>query len=110
MKYPDYTNSIVNISCSILKYYGVKDLKHNSIPELDSILKKRKPKNLILLLFDAMGISILKQHISPNSFLRTHILKTVSSTFPPTTTAATTSINSGLTPYESGWLGWISYF
>lgn len=110
MKYPDYTNSITNIACSVLKYYGVKDVRHNSIPELDNILEEKKPRNIIMMLFDAMGISILKQHLSPNSFTRRHVIKTVSSTFPPTTTAATTSINSGLTPYETGWLGWISYF
>lgn len=110
MKYPDYTNSITNIACSVLKYYGVKDVKHNSIPELDTILSERKPRNVVMMLFDAMGMSILNRHLSSSTFIRRHLLKTVSSTFPPTTTAATTSINSGLTPYETGWLGWISYF
>jgi hypothetical protein len=30
--------------------------------------------------------------------------------FPPTTTAATTAIHSAMTPYESGWLGWMTYY
>ncbi len=110
MKYPDYTNSITNLACSVLKYYGVKDIKHNSIPEIDRILDERKPRNIVLLLFDAMGTSILERHLSPNTFTRRHVIKRISSTFPPTTTAATTSVNSGLTPLETGWLGWISYF
>ncbi len=110
MKYPDYTNSIVNLTCSVLRFFGVKDIRHNSLPELDRILDDRRPRNIVMMLFDGMGTSILGRHLSGNSFTRRHVLKAISSTFPPTTTAATTAINSGLTPYESGWLGWFSYF
>ncbi len=109
-KYPDYTKSITNITCTVLRYFGVKDVRHNSLPELEAILNERKPRNIVMMLFDAMGTSILKQHLSPSSFTRRHVISKLSSTFPPTTTAATTSINSGLTPLENGWLGWISYF
>ena len=110
IKYPDYTNSIVNLSCSFLKYYDVKDIKHNSIAEVDEILNSRKPRNIVLMLFDAMGISILNRYAEQSPFLRSHIIKTLSSTFPPTTVAATTSVLTGLTPLETGWLGWITYF
>ena len=106
---PDYTNSIVNLSCSVLKYFNVP-VKHSTLPEADRILEERKPNNVVILLFDAMGISILNRHLPEDSFTRQHIVKTISSTFPPTTVAATTAVNSGLTPIETGWLGWISYF
>ena len=106
---PDYTNSIVNLSCSVLKYFNVP-FKHYTLPEADRILEERKPNNVVILLFDAMGISILNRHLPEDSFTRQHIVKTISSTFPPTTVAATTAVNSGLTPIETGWLGWISYF
>ncbi len=109
-KYPDYNNSIVNIACSVLKYYNVQTIKHPTLECVDTILENRKPRNVILMLFDAMGISILEKHLPKNSFTRTHVIKTISSTFPPTTVAATTSINTGLTPIETGWLGWITYF
>ena len=108
--YPDYKNSIVNLACSVLKYYNVPDIKHPSLPYVDSILESRKPRNVVLMLFDAMGISILKSHLPKDSFTRTHIIRPISSTFPPTTVAATTSINTGLTPLETGWLGWVTYF
>ena len=107
---PDYRNSIVNLSCSVLKYFNVPGVKHSTLPEADRLLKERKPRNVVILLFDAMGISILNRHLPENSFTRQHIVKTISSTFPPTTVAATTAVNSGLTPLETGWLGWISYF
>ena len=106
----DYDNSIVNLSCSVLKYFNVPNIMHSTLPDADRLLEQRKPRNVILLLFDAMGISILNRHLPENSFTRQHIVKTISSTFPPTTVAATTAVNSGLTPIETGWLGWISYF
>ena len=106
----DYNNSIVNLSCSVLKYFNVPNIRHSTLPEADRILEERKPNNVVILLFDAMGISILNRHLPEDSFTRKHIVKTISSTFPPTTVAATTAVNSGLTPIESGWLGWISYF
>ncbi|MBO4393632.1 MAG: alkaline phosphatase family protein [Spirochaetales bacterium] len=107
---PDYRNSIVNLSCSVLKYFNVPDVKHSTLPEADKILDERKPRNVVMLLFDAMGISILERHLPADSFTRRHVLRTISSTFPPTTVAATTAVNSGLTPLETGWLGWVTYF
>ncbi|MGP1507950.1 MAG: alkaline phosphatase family protein [Sphaerochaeta sp.] len=110
MKYPDYTTSITNLACSVLKYHGVKDVKHSTLPQLDLILNEKRPKNVVIMLFDGMGISIINRFLHNNSFIKRHTVKTLSSTFPPTTTAATTSVNSGMTPMETGWLGWFSYF
>lgn len=110
VQYPDYTKSITNLSCSVLAYFGVKDIKHNTLPELDEILNERKPRNIVYMVFDAMGTSILDRHLPKDSFLQRKLINPISSTFPPTTVAATTAINTGLTPYETGWLGWFSYF
>lgn len=110
IQYPDYNNCITNLSCSVLKYFGVKDVRHNTIPELDSLLFSRKPRNVVIMLFDGMGVSILNRHLHKNCFLNKHVVKTISSTFPPTTVAATTSINTGLYPNETGWLGWVTYY
>lgn len=107
--YPDYKNSNMNISCSILRYYGC-DPHHETLEDLDRIFDERKPRNVVFMLFDAMGISIIDRHLSASSFIKKHILRSLTSTFPPTTVAATTSINSGFQPIETGWLGWITYF
>ena len=109
VRYPDYSNGNMNISCSLLKYYGCP-YRHPSLEVLDKLFETRKPRNVVFMLFDAMGISIINRHLPEDSFIRRHIVRSLTSTFPPTTVAATTAINSGLQPIETGWLGWITYF
>jgi len=106
--FPDYNNSILNFSCSILKHFKI-DIKHNSLPEVDNILTKNF-QNIVVILLDGLGINILEKHLKPTDFLRKHLFKEYSSIYPPTTTASTTSIMSGLAPIEHGWLGWDVYF
>ena len=45
-----------------------------------------------------------------NEFLYRNMLKEISSVVPATTTASTTSMLTGLTPVEHGWLAWDLYF
>ena len=105
---PDYDNCLVNFSNSVLKAFGAE----TSAPTLkmaDKLLEKEY-KNVVVLLMDAMGVSILEKHLSPDGFLRSHLAGAYSSVFPPTTVAATTSMLSGLYPNEHGWLGWDMFF
>jgi hypothetical protein len=108
IKYPDYNNSIVNLACSVLKYYGA-EYRHQTLSILDNYLKKNY-KNVVVMLFDGLGVDALENHLYKESFLRSHLVSEISSVFPPTTTAATITIESGLTPAEHGWLGWSLYF
>lgn len=106
---PDYDNCLVNLSNSILKHFGVE----TSAPTLkmaDELLEEKDYTNVVVLLMDAMGISILENHLKPDGFLRSHLVGPYSSVFPPTTVAATTSVLSGLYPNEHGWLGWDVFF
>jgi len=105
---PDYKNSIMNITVSILKYYGA-ETQHSSITEIDSILHKNY-KNVVLLILDGMGSDILDYHLPENSLFRKHKIKDITSVYPSTTPVAMTSINSGLSPLEHGWIGWNCYF
>ena len=105
---PDYDNCLVNLSNSILKHFGAG----TSAPTLkmaDKLFEKEY-KNVVVLLLDAMGISVIEQHLKPDGFFRSHLAGSYSSVFPPTTVAATTSVLSGLYPNEHGWLGWDMYF
>ena len=105
---PDYDNCLVNLSNSILKHFGAE----TSAPTLkmaDKLLENEY-KNVVVLLMDAMGISVIEKHLRPDGFLRSHLAGAYSSVFPPTTVAATTSVLSGLYPNEHGWLGWDMYF
>jgi len=105
---PNYSNSIMSITNSLLKYYGEKP-HHATLPIVDELLEK-KYKNVALLIMDGMGMNVLEKNLPENAFLRKHIKAEISSVFPPTTTAATTSILTGKTPAEHGWIGWSCYF
>lgn len=107
--YPNYDRSILSIASSVLKHFGVKDCQHKTLPEFDRLLEKDY-KNIIVMLFDGLGVSALNEHLNENDFLRKHLVCPISSVFPSTTVAATTSVTSGYSPAECGWLGWDLYF
>ena len=105
MKVYNY-NSLVNLSNSILKHFGVEPF-HETISEVDELLKGHK--KVVAVLFDGMGQNIVRMHLKENSFIRSHYVTTINSTFPPTTAAATTSFLTGKYPVETGWLAWMEY-
>ena len=104
----DYRECLTNLACSIRKYFEL-NYNHNTLSYIDKIFEEYKPKNVIVILFDGMGSKILERTLDENSFFRKHKLKDITSVFPATTTAATTSIRTGLNPVEHGWLGWNTY-
>ena len=99
--------SLINLSNSILKHFNAETF-HETIPEIDEALKGYK--KVVAVLFDGMGRNIVRKHLKENSFIRTHHVTTINSTFPPTTSAATISFLTGKYPIETGWLGWNMYF
>ena len=105
----NYNECLTNLASSIAKYFGAS-YKHNTIDYIDILLEEKKPKNVVTILLDGMGTSILNKHLSNNSFFMKHKLKDITSVFPATTVAATTSIRTGLNPCETGMLGWTMYF
>ena len=56
-----------------------------------------------------MGSRILDRHLTNNEFFISNRLKEITTVFPATTTAATTSMRTGLNPKEHGYLGWNVY-
>lgn len=108
MNNPDYERSLVGISNSVLRAFGAP-VRHKTLPVLDGYLGKGY-RNVVMMLFDGMGIAALEDHLPEDGFLRGHWKESISSVFPPTTTAALTSFETGLTPMEHGWLGWSLYF
>ncbi len=105
---PDYSNCIVNLSSSLLKYFGCKPF-HETLEVLDSHLTKDY-KNVVLLILDGMGKDILDANFAPDGFFNSHMIAEYLSVVPPTTVAATTSYYSALEPVEHGWLGWDLYY
>ena len=106
---PDYERCLTNLSNSLLNYYGLKT-SHNTLPLVDEWLSKREYQNVVLMIYDGMGSKILDRTLKEDSFLRKNKKDDILAVFPPTTTASTTSLLSGLNPNEHGWLGWDLYF
>ena len=52
---------------------------------------------------------IIRSTLSNDSFLNKHTLTNVTTVLPSSTVPATTAIHSGLSPLESGWIGWMQY-
>lgn len=105
---PDYDRCLVNLANSILKKFGAETTA-DTLSAADEYLAKDY-KNVVLLLLDAMGVSVIEKHLAEDGFFRSHLKDTYYSVYPPTTVAATTSVLSGLYPNEHGWLGWDLFF
>ena len=105
----NYNECLTNLACSIRKYFDL-DYKHNTLKYIDRILKEYKPKNVVTILCDGMGSNIMDRMLDGNSFLIQNRLKKITTVFPATTVAATTSMLTGLNPVETGMLGWDMYY
>ncbi|MCR5685552.1 MAG: alkaline phosphatase family protein [Lachnospiraceae bacterium] len=105
---PDYNNCLVNLSNSILKRFGGQTTAE-TLSLADKYLDGEY-RNVVLLVLDALGMSIIEKHLDKNAFFRSHLAGSFDSVYPPTTVAATTSLLSGLYPDEHGWLGWDVYY
>lgn len=101
--------NLVNLSNSILKEMGAKTL-NDTLEELDQIFLEKDYENIIVLLYDGLGTAILEKYLPRESFFRKNKIENISSVFPATTVAATTSVLTGLYPCEHGWIGWDMYF
>jgi hypothetical protein len=106
---PDYTNSIVNVTNSILAYYQAKT-HHPTHKMLDQYLNDTKPNHIIYMLLDGLGMNVLTHHLPPSATLRKYVMTPITSVYPPTTVAATTAVIAGKTPLETGHIGWVQYF
>ena len=108
MTLPDYKNCIANLPNSILKKFGAEPVG-DTLPLLDPYLEKDYD-NIVVILLDGMGKTIVERHLAEDGAFRTHLAGIYKSTFLSTTVAATTSMMSGLQPCEHSWLGWDCYY
>lgn len=108
LKLPDFNNCLTNLANSVLKKFGLEPTAP-TLPLADKYLCGNQ-KNIIVMILDGFGTSIMEKHLEPDSFFRRHFVGSFDSVYPTTTVAATTSIMSGLYPNEHGWLGWDVYY
>ena len=102
--FPDFQHNLVNLSATLQAYLGIKP-HHATLPVVEQALK-HQPQQVVYLVIDAMGAQILAKNLPATSFLRSHQRQTITSVFPSTTAAATTTIVSAQTPGEHGWFAW----
>ncbi|MBQ6498173.1 MAG: alkaline phosphatase family protein [Bacilli bacterium] len=105
----NYDECLTNLACSIRKYFEL-EYKHKTLSYIDEVLEEYKPKNIITILCDGMGSNIMDRVLDANSFLRINRIKPITTVFPATTVAATTSMITGYNPVETGMLGWNMYY
>ncbi len=100
--------NIVNLSNSILKYMDI-ETNEKTLNLLDTILEEKDYTNIILQIYDGLGINILMKNAKEDSILRKGLETTITSIFPSSTVAATTSILTGTYPGSHGWarLGYV---
>ena len=104
----NYNECLTNLACSIRKYFDL-EYHHKTLDYIDKLLEEKHPKNVVVILYDGMGSRILDRHLTNDEFFISNRLKEITTVFPATTTAATTSMRTGLNPKEHGYLGWNVY-
>jgi hypothetical protein len=70
-QYLNYENSILSLINSIEKYYGIKN-DYSTLKIADTILENRY-RNVVVMVFDAMGSRNLQEMLPKSSFLRKHM-------------------------------------
>ncbi len=105
---PDYRGgSIVNLMSSIARasrgktpYRGLKLLPAK---ELEGT------RHIILLVIDGLGYEWVLKH-GKGSFLKQHLVGSMTSVFPPTTATAMTTFYTGVAPQQHAFTGWFMHF
>ena len=105
----NYRECLTNLACSIRRYFNLEYV-HPSLDEIDRLLDDYQPKNVVTILCDGMGSNIMDRMLDKESFLIKNRIKPITTVFPATTVAATTSILTGRNPCETGMLGWDMYY
>jgi len=105
---PNWEQCNLNISATLADFLGCP----NNIPTLPLLREELKKgyKNVVFICFDGLGIHPINVNLEPEDFLRKNIKQVLTSTFPSTTTNATTSLMNNQYPLEHGWFGWSLYY
>ena len=105
---PDYNaGSIVNLVSSLRSSMGNSHLAYKPLDLLDPE-RLKSFDNIVFLLIDGLGYEYLTKH-GQDSHLHAHLKGKITSVFPTTTSAALTSINTGVAPLQHAVTGWFMY-
>lgn len=105
-------HSIVHLINAVFRHYGLPT-PHSPFPLSDFVPNLHQKKKVVLILWDAVGeqnlLDACKADPDIEKLLQPFLHLTLKSVFPTTTTAALTSLCTGLTPIEHGMLGYILF-
>ena len=105
---PDFSQSNVNISATLAEFLGAPN-QNPILPSLRDELAKGY-KNVVFICFDGLGMYPMRKNLPEDDFLFRNVAQVLFSTFPSTTTNATTSLMTNRLPLEHGWFGWSLHF
>lgn len=105
---PNWKRSNLNISATLAEFLGAPN-SNATLPILKKELSKGF-KNVVFVCLDGLGVNPIKINLNRKSLLRKNIKQVLTSTFPSTTTNATTSLACNKFPLEHGWFGWSLHF
>ena len=112
--YPYYgAYSLAEIAPSFLRWFGIESVRAGFGPEIK--LPPSSPnKSMIFFMVDGLGYDYFVQHAESLPLFKKLSeqgnVYPITSTFPSTTSAALTTIHTGLTPQEHGLPEWSVYF
>ena len=104
----DYHRSTLNVLASVLANFGGKS-PHPSLAELDSLMKEPYD-HIIFMVFDGLGQTFVERYSKEMNLPEGVKNLPLSTVFPPTTAAAMTTLYTGNSPLEHGYLGWSLWF
>lgn len=105
MVLPDYTNSIVNLTNSIIKARG----GNPTYPPLKQLPPRSiNTKNILLIVIDGLGFNYIKKH-AKNTLFTEHLKDNITSLFPSTTATCITSFLTGVAPQQHAITGWFMH-
>lgn len=104
--------TVVNLSNSILKHYGISGPHHDYFKDVDDILSidANRGKKLVLIVVGGLGSNTLKKFKGRANFLYSSKISDIDSVYPTCSEASWTSICFYKYPMETGWLGQFQYF
>ncbi|HEY5960959.1 MAG TPA: alkaline phosphatase family protein, partial [Polyangiaceae bacterium] len=99
---------LVHVTRALAILAGVQRFDATSSPVQRVLECVGKPKHVIFVLLDGLGMNLLEQ-LPPGSFLRANLRMPLRATVPSTTACALTSIATGTWPSEHGVTGWYTH-
>lgn len=109
MKVPNYEHGILQAINTIRDYVGITTYYKND-KDIKNWIDTYKLNQIVVLLIDGMGAHQIDKYGKDDGFLKSNFIKKIDTVYPPTTVAATTAIQTGKSPCETGWLAWQQYF